>query len=192
MKRNNILINFTDPNKLYSYTEVLSRPSIVPNRFGIYAWYFRKFPPKVIADDCIMQNGLSLLYVGISPSRSGSKQNLRKRIRNHCRGNASTSTLRLTLGCLLSDQLGIQLQRTGKSGRMTFTKPGEEILSAWMEQNAFVYWQEHPKPWEIEEQIIGSFSLPLNLRDNEHHPFYPVLTSIRKLARAKAKKLSAL
>ncbi|WP_374939609.1 GIY-YIG nuclease family protein [Streptomyces sp. UH6] len=49
-----------------------------------------------------------------------STQNLRKRVRYHCRGNAAGSTLRLTLGCLP----GLELRRVGSGKRMTFGKAG--------------------------------------------------------------------
>jgi hypothetical protein len=58
-----------------------------------------------------------------------SKQNLRSRIKNHYRGNAESSTLRLTLGFLLSEKLGIELRRVGSGKRMTFSQ-GEKVLSA--------------------------------------------------------------
>ena len=47
------------------------------------------------------------------------------------RGNAYGSTLRLTLGCLLADQLGIELRRVGSGTRLTFGD-GEQALSEWM------------------------------------------------------------
>jgi hypothetical protein len=61
-------------------------------------------------DGCIQFQDLYLLYVGISPrqpSKSGknNSQNLKARIFNHFTGNAEGSTLRLSLGCLLSDKL---------------------------------------------------------------------------------------
>ena len=42
-----------------------------------------------------------------------SRQTLRSRLRDHVAGNAFSSTLRLTLGCLLADRLGITLQQVG-------------------------------------------------------------------------------
>jgi hypothetical protein len=75
---------------------------------------------------------MTLLYVGISPKappKAGgrpSKQNLRTRIRTHYRGNASGSTLRLSLGCLFAETLMIELRRHGKSERRHFGKEGEE------------------------------------------------------------------
>lgn len=35
------------PLKLYTRDEVLARPSLVPKKSGVYAWYFRAIPPIV-------------------------------------------------------------------------------------------------------------------------------------------------
>jgi hypothetical protein len=100
------------PNHLYTRQEVLTRPSPVPARPGVYAWYFREAPPGVPVEGCHRHDGLPLRYVGISPSKPPtngklpSKQSLAKRIRYHFAGNAEGSTLRLALGCLLADKLG--------------------------------------------------------------------------------------
>jgi hypothetical protein len=132
------------PSHLFTRQEVLSKPSPVPPRPGVYAWYFREVPPGVPVEDCHQHQGLCLLYVGISPSKPPtnwklpSKQSLAKRIRYHFAGNAEGSTLRLTLGCLLADKLGIKLTRVGSGVRYTFTNPGEIKLDAWMEKNALV------------------------------------------------------
>src|SRR5687768_16164181 len=98
-------------NPLYSRADVMSKPSPVPKSPGVYAWYFRQIPPTVPPNACIVQDGLTLLYIGISPSappmngKRPSSQSLWHRLRYHYRGNAEGSTLRLTLGCLLADQL---------------------------------------------------------------------------------------
>jgi hypothetical protein len=105
------------------------------------------------------------------------------------RGNAEGSTLRLTLGCLLQEKLGIELRRVGSGSRMTFTIPGEEKLSAWLDENAFVCWYVHPRPWEPEEELIRIIPLPLNLQGNKSHPFHPVLSAIRSKAKEKARSL---
>jgi hypothetical protein len=102
--------------------------------------------------------------------------------------NAEGSTLRLTLGCLLSKQLGIQLRRVGSGNRMTFAD-GETILSQWMEENAFVVWITDPEPWHVEEKIITEVSLPLNLDMNNKHPFHRSLSQIRKAAKESARAL---
>ena len=119
--------------------------------------------------------GLALLYVGISPKPPSavgtpSRQTLRSRLRYHFRGNAEGSTLRLSLGCLLSQSLGIELRRVGSGRRMTFGA-GERALSDWLERNARVAWLACDEPWRIEKHMIRSVSLPLNLDQNRHHGF---------------------
>ena len=56
----------------------------------------------------------SILYIGIAPSRLTSKSNIRKRIFNHFRGTAYGSTLRLSLGVLLSNKSKFILRRIKK------------------------------------------------------------------------------
>ena len=122
------------PRHLFTRQEVLSKPPPVPPRPGVYAWYFREVAPGVPIEGCHRHDGLPLLYVSIAPktpppnSEGPRKRILAKRIRNHVAGNASRSTLRLTLGCLLADRLGIKLTRSSSSGRYTFTKRGENKL----------------------------------------------------------------
>jgi hypothetical protein len=186
-----ILLN---PERKWSRREVLASPSPVPRQSGVYAWYFREIPPHVPVAGCHVHGDATLLYVGISPkqpSRNGfppSKQKLFDRIRYHYRGNAEGSTLRLTLGCLLSQQLGIQLRRVGSGNRMTFAA-GETVLSQWFEKNAFVVWVVDTEPWILEEKLIKDFSLPLNLDMNNQHPFHHQLSQIRKSARENARAL---
>jgi hypothetical protein len=148
------------PDHLFSRDEVLSRPSPIPKAPGVYAWYFRENPPGVPTDDCVRRDGKTLLYVGISPSappangKAPSTQSLWHRARYHYRGNAEGSTLRLTLGCLLSDQLGIALRRVGSGKRMTFG-PDEAVLSEWMGRNALVAFHVCERPWELEADCCG-------------------------------------
>src|SRR5215472_1924753 len=103
------------PVRLWSRQEVMLRPSPLPRASGVYAWYFRSSLLGIPTDGCVTLGDSALLYVGISPSappqngKLPSKQNLFQRIRYHYRGNAEGSTLRLTLGCLLSTQLDIEL-----------------------------------------------------------------------------------
>lgn len=182
---------FPKPDRLWSRSEVLGKPSPVPRKPGVYAWYFREIPISVPTEKCEVHHDLTLLYVGISPGappRNGkrpSPQTLQSRIRSHYRGNAESSTLRLTLGCLLSDTLGTELRRVGSGKRRTF-HACEDTLSDWMEQNAFVCWQEHTGPWLLEEVLIRDLSLPLNLDQNRDHPFHPILSRIRREAKAAA------
>jgi len=38
---------------------------------------------------------------------------------------------------------------------------------------------EHQAPWELEDTLLGSLSLPLNIKGNRDHPFARVLTEAR-------------
>jgi hypothetical protein len=187
------------PAHLFSRSEVLGPPSAVPQSPGVYAWYFAEVPGEVDAADCHVHNGRTLLYVGISPTappqngRLPSRSTLKRRLQTHYAGNASGSTLRLTLGCLLGARLGIQLRRVGSGGRYTFTNPGEQQLDGWMAANAFVAWQVCECPWDVEKQILASgLALPLNIADNPcgAHTGYP--SPIRRTARMRANELEII
>ena len=183
------------PTRVWSRSEILQKSNCpIPKENGVYGWYFKKLPSKIPTTDCILYDGLTLLYVGISPKpppkegKKSSRQNLHQRIRYHMKGNAEGSTLRLTLGCLLADELGIQLRRVGSGKRMTFAD-GEVELSKWLGENAFVTWKVHSEPWRLEEELISQISLPLNLSKNQNHSFYSILSNIRKHAKLRAKVL---
>jgi hypothetical protein len=129
------------PTKLWSRAEIVGvRPSPVPATAGVYAWYFGQVPGPIDTSRCHVHDGLPMLYVGIAPRKPyadgrRSKSKLRKRVPYHYRGNAEGSTLRLTLGSLLGNELGIELRRVGSGKRRTFSD-GEARLSAWMAANA--------------------------------------------------------
>ncbi|HAS0887203.1 hypothetical protein FGL54_05890 [Enterobacter cloacae] len=177
------------PERIYSRTEVMSKPSPVPPVNGIYFWWFKEIPPGVPTEGCVTSDGYTLLYVGISPDQRGkpnSRSNLRKRIKTHYSGNAAGSTLRRTLGVLLSSSSGFPLRRVGSGSRMTFTHPGEQWLDVWMEKNARVHWIPVEAPWELEDKLIASIPLPLNIQRNAHE-FKITLSEMRRLAAAEAR-----
>ena len=185
---------FLNPRQVYSRQQILARPSPVPAAGGVYGWWFRRLPPLVDARDCHRHGDLRLLYAGISPrqpprdGRPSSQQTLRQRIWTHYAGNAEGSTLRKTLGCLLADELGIQLRRVGSGTRKTFAA-GEQVLSAWMADNAFVSWVIRQRPWELEDDLIAAVDLPLNLEGNSRNRFHQVLTQTRARCVAQANAL---
>jgi len=194
----NIAEKLKHPQRLVNRSKVIGRSSIVPAVPGIYAWYFKISPSRYIDfESCWQYEGARLLYVGISPSKppkngkAPSKETLRKRIRTHMKGNASSSTLRYSVGCLLSQFLGIQLRRIGRTERLYFLN-GESVLSDWLEENVSVTWVPHSAPWLVEEDTISALNLPLNLDLNRDHPFYETLSNTRRVARKKAKELPVL
>jgi hypothetical protein len=191
------MARFLSPPRVFSRDEVLSRPSPVPAASGVYGWWFRDAPAQIDTTECRKRDNLALLYVGISPRRpprsgqAASQQNMRTRLWMHYAGNAEGSTLRKTLGCLLAEQLGIQLRRVGSGRRRTFAD-GERLLSAWMSQNAFVSWLIYERPWKLEHDLITTVDLPLNLESNTAHRFHPELTQVRARCVAQANELPVL
>ncbi|MDH6288091.1 GIY-YIG nuclease family protein [Rhodococcus opacus] len=177
--------------------QVLARPCPVPATAGVYGWWFRKLPAEIDTSGCAKRDGLTLLYTGISPNKppnngkAPSTQNIRKRIKTHYTGNAAGSTLRLTLGCLVADEVGIELRRVGSGKRYTF-HTGETLLSKWMAENALVSWIDHEEPWELEDRLIASLDVPLNLDGNSRNSFYLQLKAARAAAKRRADDLPVL
>lgn len=184
------------PSRLWTRTEILSRPCPVPKAPGVYAWYFRSLY-GVPTTGCFNCGEYKLLYVGIAPTKTPtngklpSRHTLYHRLRDHMQGNAEGSTLRLSLGSILADELGIELRRVGSGKRLTFST-GEAVLSKWLEVNARVVWHACESPWKLEEELIRRLNLPLNLEMNDANPFYPALKELRRAAKAKARTLPVL
>jgi hypothetical protein len=178
---------FLAPGRLWGRDEVLQRPSPIPAAPGVYGWWFDRPPAVIDTTDCRTWQGLTLLYAGLSPKRAPkngrppSKGQLRQRLTTHYAGNAEGSTLRKTLGCLLADELGIELRRVGSGRRRTFVR-GEQVLSDWMAEHAFVSIVEHPHPWELEDELIATLDVPLNLEGNSRNAFHAQLTAVRRRA----------
>jgi hypothetical protein len=166
-------------------SQFLSGTVEIPNAPGVYLWCFRQPLPGVPLKDCLTHEDWPMLYVGISPdkrSNPNSRQGLRARLRYHLSGNAEGSTLRRTLGILLSEQSGFPLRRVGSGKRMTLTHLGEQSLDSWLNDNALIFWRTLDEPWYLEDEIMQSVSCPLNLRGNEHHPFIATLRAARAAA----------
>jgi len=179
-----------NPTRRFCRSEVLVKDCPVPREPGVYGWYFRGLP--VPTSNCHWVDDTCLAYVGIAPrapavnGQRPSRQSLRSRIRYHFRGNASASTLRFTLGVLLQEALGIRLQRAGSGTRLSFGTEGEQRLSEWMQENAFVTWAICESQWEVEDACLRALDLPLNLAGNQHNGHHAVLRALRASARRAA------
>lgn len=184
-----------NPEHVYSRAEATSRRSVVPARAGVYAWYFDDVPPGVPTEECRVGEFGMLLYVGIAPKAPPmngarrSKQHLRQRVGYHFNGNAYGSTLRLTLGCHLTEHLGIALRRVGSGTRLTFTNAGEERLSEWMGAHARVAFVLDDEPWKLEHELIKREVLPLNIAGNSHSPYCLSLRTLREEHKRRAREL---
>lgn len=186
----NILAILKNPNRLYSCFEILKNPSFVPKKQGVYGWYFKNIPEKIPICNCIKVDGLKLLYIGIAGlSRDRNLRTLYDRIVDchlGVKGRAEESTLRFSMGVLLTQQLNIQLQLKGES--KTFGDIGEKKLTEWFADNASVTWIACRNPEGIEKDIIQQISLPLNLMYNTRHCFCKPLKKMRKATKNNAQR----
>lgn len=175
----------SDAKALRSRQEILTRPCPVPAVHGLYAWYLMELPNAPLRESQFAAP-FRLAYVGIAPGRPGSRATLRSRIRQHLRGNASSSTLRLTLGCLLAGALGLCLVPTGPTRRLTWGPTGEQALSAWLDRHARVAWTACLDPWRVEPDVVKAMEPPLNLHHNSGHSVFAELMNCRRQARLRA------
>lgn len=183
----------THEQPLYCWKDLLQDRTLLPLAGGVYAWFFRSVPKLVPTTGCLQRDGLTLLYVGISPESAGSAASLRSRIRYlHYRGNAEASTLRLSLGCLLEKELGTVLRRVGSSGKRRTFGAKEAALTEWLAENAAVTWILTDEPWLLEAQLISHLSPPLNIEMNAAHGFCSSLRQLRAEARQRAGRLPIL
>ena len=187
MDRNRKVSYFFHPNQLWTPADILREPSRIPKLKGLYGWYFAPALPAVPFEGCVRSGNWTLLYVGIAGQNAQSKEDLRTRIKEHLKGKARGSTLRLSLGCLLQHELDLIPQRYGCGKRIWFGEIGEARLTQWMRLHARVAWIVDDEPWEIEVPAIESYSLPLNIEHNAAHQFSSVLKAIRKACKQEAK-----
>ena len=172
-----------------------------PSSSGVYGWYFDEPPPYVPKDGCtVVKTGLWpfrkkwwLLYIGQA-------KNLKDRIVTyHIKGRhypeGTMSSLRLSLGCLLTKELNIFLWKipTDKEGkyRYTFGKK-EKKLNNWLRKHARVAWFITKNIDAVEKKTIAEYTLPLNYIGSTHHPLAKPLsdlgTEFKNIAKSSARR----
>lgn len=165
---------------------VRQRRDLLPAKEGFYAWWS---PRGAIATmphlPHPLDEGLGLLYVGISPSRVSSRRTVRSRVlENHLGGNISSSTFRFVLAALLLDKIAIRPEL--RNNRYALAGEGERDLRAWQKDQLRLTWCECGEPWAIEQQVIALMQPPLNLAANATHAFYTDVRAARQELRRRA------
>ncbi|GGM80675.1 hypothetical protein GCM10011609_15700 [Lentzea pudingi] len=166
---------------MISYDRVYSAAdrTEAPKEPGVYVWFFDVAPPRVPTDGCWETEHGFALYVGIATA----KRTLRSRLRNHFRGNASGSTLRLTLGCHLS----LPLRQVGS--RLTFGDQ-ESAVSEWLAEHGRVACVARQEPELLEHELLQSARFPLNIKGNPH-AYAKEVSELRAAARSAARAAGA-
>lgn len=147
---------------------------------GLYGWWFRAGSLDIPDADYTHSEGFELLYTGISPRRptpngTASKGTIRRRLKAHASSDASRSTLRRTLGTLLTEPLDLTLGIY--SGRAHYGT-GEARITHWLHENAMVCWTPATEPWLVEDELLAHTPLALNI-SGRHDNFSALLSKRR-------------
>jgi hypothetical protein len=167
-------------------SDVRQQHALLPAAPGFYCWWSRHGAigcmPHVAHPG---EGALSLLYVGISPGRNGSRQTIRSRVvGNHLKGNVGSSTFRLALAALLMDELALRPMMRGT--KIALEAPDNARLSQWQGEHLLLTWCPRELPWEIENDVIARLGPPLNSAGNAAHVFYPRVRAARAEFRSRA------
>lgn len=174
-----ILSQLLNPEIMTGARDIYLRKIKLPDRRGIYAWFFEPHKLGIRSGHYEhLIDGKALLYVGVVPSVWYSKRKLPKRIRTHISGTARQSTLRYSLGACLVEELGLVVNHL-PGFKLNFGE-SEERLTEWICENGYVTWVCHEEPWTLEKELTGLLKPALNLKNNEVHPFYRILTRRRE------------
>jgi len=168
---------FTNPGKIYSLNDLEESPP--PRRSGVYGWYFDEPPPYVPKSGCTpvktgwwpFRTKWWLLYVGKAKNLNDRIVTYHIKGRHYAEG--TMSSFRLSLGCLLSDNLGLELSYPKESFGQK-----EEKLQNWLNQHARVTWIETNNLDVVELVAIEKYTLPLNYKHNQN-PLKKPLSNLR-------------
>lgn len=189
----NQVFKLLKPN-FYPLKHLYMQKELVPDRPGVYAWYFSHYFQKLFSDKLSVFSTLhkvedsqiankqwTLFYVGIAGKNQD--RTLRDRIHNeHLKQNSEGSTLRQSLSAMLWEEIGLNPEKQLK------TQEEKDILNQWMYDNARVTWIESDAPESIENILLEHYGqyLPMNIEKNNSSAIKPVideLSSLRKIWR---------
>lgn len=172
---------FAKPDEVFSLKDLQKNPTLCPSRPGVYGWYFDEPPPYV------PKNGCTPVKTGFWPFRTtlwllyiGQADKLKDRIMKYHIGGGhyaqgTMSSLRLSLGCLLSDRFGLKLYYPPES----FGEKDKK-LNKWLEEHARIAWIETQYLDAMELGAIEKYTLPLNYK----HSRYPIAKPLSDLRTA--------
>jgi hypothetical protein len=134
---------------------------------GLYSWWGDDEGRRLLASALEVDSLPPLLYAGQAgatkwPSGKRSNATLRSRIgQQHIRGNARSSTFRLTLSTVLLVELGLT---PAPGGRLT--PDSNRVVSEWIAEHlrvAIVAFPDRDRLGVVEADVLGRLDPPLNL-----------------------------
>ena len=122
----------------------------------------------------LSRDGFDLLYVGATAD------SLRLRAMQHVVGDSRSSSLRMTVGALVADDLN--LDPVGDGSRTYFNfGDGERRLTEWLCAHTRVAVHVTDQPFVFEKALLRSLAVPFNISDRKRHPYSKYLMNLRAL-----------
>lgn len=118
----------------------------------------------------------AVVYVG-----SAAKTSVKKRVADHLFGDSRKSTMRQSLGLLLSANLKLVPQARSGNGGFHFGD-GERVLTDWISANLKAAFVSSNRAIDLERQLQHDLSPALNIKEREWDPFARFLSSLRQAA----------
>lgn len=151
---------------------------------GLYSWWGDKTARRVLAAGLDVDVLPPLLYVGQAgatkwPSGKRSNANLGSRIgQQHIRGNARSSTVRLTISVILLAELDLQQAPGGR-----LTPDSNRVVSNWIAAHlrvAIVPFEDRDRLAVVEAAVVARLDPPLNLGHCTSSAIRARLTELRR------------
>lgn len=138
----------------------------VPTLSGNYIFALRKnskLPDIGIPVTYTKFRDYEVIYVGLAST------SLRDRdVEKHFNGNAGSSTLRKSLGCLFGYNLIPRDSHYNNNGKTKFNVTDESELSDWIKTNLLLFYYPNKEFDRIESLLIQALNPPLNLDKNHN------------------------
>ena len=147
---------------------------LFPKESGVYYWYISKQGASRLGiniKECTFKEGKYLVYIGLA-------KNLDNRLNWHYNDKHSPSSIRTGFVSTLRQTLSALLV-----GEMVTSK---KIVDEFLRKEMRVEYEVCSNYKERELELIKSYNLPLNLKNNSKHSFYKTLKEARKQSKAKS------
>nr|WP_314188139.1 hypothetical protein [uncultured Brevundimonas sp.] len=155
---------------IHSADAIHSDITLIPEVGGLYAFSLKD--PSVLAEP-LARAGLTMDVMGLGQRAliyiGASGDSLRRRVRSHLRDDTQTSSFRMSLGALLSDDLGLTVKPVRHKRVFGFVPKDEARLTAWMIEHLDVGVLPASRPMALERRAITQSDPVLNIQGRRVH-----------------------
>ncbi len=155
---------------IHSVEAIHADITLIPEVGGLYAFSLKQ--PSVLAEP-LARAGLAMDVMGVGQRPliyiGASGDNLRRRVRSHLRDDTQTSSFRMSLGALLSNDLALTVKPVRHKHVFGFVPQDEARLTAWMVENLDVGVLPASRPMVMERRAISQSGPLLNIKGRRVH-----------------------